>query len=467
METAACEVRRVFRKAMDTPPVAPLLADCPRVIAAYSGGADSAALLVLLAEYCAERGILLTAIHVHHGIRGAEADRDAAACADFCRTRGIECRTVYVDAPAHAASAGIGLEEAARILRYGALTAAAEEIPGTRIATAHSADDNLETVLFRLVRGTALSGLCGIPPVRDGIFRPLLGCGADAIRAFCRAEEIPFVTDSTNGDTAYTRNYIRAEIVPRLGQIAPDPALAVTRMCSALRADAACLDGDAIASLGSDAAGTSVPLAVLAELPDALLSRAVLHLYENAARTRRDLAAVHLQDVMRLVRRGGYGRICLPGEIAAVISAGRLSFLPDAEPLSPPENFSAVLSEGENFFPEFGFGICLSSSESKENAQQTEEYKNIYKLSIRTSLSFATIKGTVRLRFRQPGDTVRIGGMTRSVKKLLNAAKIPPESRALLPFLTDDAGILWIPGLPVRDSDAEGGGYLSITYFHL
>ena len=477
MHPVCQKIRRALWEAMDTEPIATSLCGCRHMIAAYSGGADSAVLLVLLREYCAHADISLTAVHVHHGIRGAEADRDAAACADFCRERGIDLRTVQVDAPAYAASHGIGWEEAARILRYDALSDVADTLECPLIATAHSADDQLETVLFRLLRGTALDGLCGIPPVRGRIIRPLLSCSAADIRTMCREEGIVYVTDSTNGDTAYTRNYIREEIVPRLTAIHPEPAAAVTRTSALLRADSEYLQMQTESALGDAAAGTSVALDGLAAMPDALLSRTVMTLYENAAHTRRDLSSVHVRDVMRLVRRGGYGRVSMPGDVIASVSAGRLSFTRCADiPPTPPPEFEMPLSAGEHLFFEYGFGLRLETCSEAENAdewtEKQEEYKNIYKLSIRTSIPFATIKGTVHLRFRRAGDTIRSGGMTRRVKTLLNGAKIPPQERGRLPILCDAAGILWIPGFPARDADAtlpETGrdGYLSITYFLL
>jgi len=456
------------REAMDTEPIVSAAVSCTRLLVAFSGGADSAALLTLLQAYCREKQIPLLAVHVHHGIRGEEADRDAQAAATFCEERQIEYRLVHVDAPALSRSAGMGLEEAARHLRYEALETIADEVPGTCIATAHSADDNLETVLFRMVRGTALDGLCGIPPVRGRIIRPLLRCTAQQIRDFCREEGIPFVTDSTNADTAYARNYIRREIVPALLPLSPDPAAAVTRMCDALRADGAYLQDAVVSALGVYAAATEAPLSILADLPDALLSRAVSILYENAAHSRRNLTAGHIRDVMRFVHSGGYARLSLPGEITAVISGGKLAMRPAADAVLPlPDGLSVPLAFGENLFPEYGFGIRMERKKPVEIASDGEEWKNIYKLSIRRSIPSATIMGTVYMRFRRDGDTVRIGGMTRRVKKLMNEVKIPPESRGRLPVLCDDIGILWIPGLPCRDSAAGTSDEISFTYFLL
>lgn len=450
-------VRRAFENAMRTVPIAPLLAEADTLLVGFSGGADSAALLVLTAEYCRERGRAVRAVHVHHGIRGAEAESDAAFCREFCAERGIPFEVRRVDAPALAAAEKIGLEEAARRLRYAAfdeLTADAR----TLCATAHSADDNLETVLFHMMRGTGLDGLCGIPPVRGKFIRPLLHAGAADIRDFCRASSIPFVLDSTNADTAYTRNYIRNAIVPAMRRVTPAPEAAAARMIRLLRADAEYLNGETVRALGAHAGAAGAPLSVLAPMPEPILARACARLYANAGGG--ELCAVHLDAVCALARRGESGRISLPGRISARVFDGRLSFVHETDCRAAPPDFACPLDFGETRFDAFGFGVLLEAG-AETNLSGV---KNIYKLSTRETFPLATIEGKIILRFRRPGDTVRMGGMTRSVRKLLNAARIPPETRARLPVFCDGAGILWIPGVCKRD--AEGGGErVSVTCF--
>ena len=465
MEQPRLSITASFRSFMESDALTSLITSCRRIIAAFSGGADSAALLVLLRSFCEEQRIPLTAVHVHHGIRGDEADRDAAFAAAFCKERAIDCRIVYVDAPKYSHANGVCMEEAARVLRYEVLDRVADEVKNTLIATAHSADDNLETVLFRLVRGTALDGLSGIPPVRGRIIRPLLGASAAGIRSFCAERQIPYVTDSTNADTAYTRNYIRSEIVPVLRQIAPDPEASVSRMCESLRRDASYLKEAAITAMCEYKYKTEMPITELRQFPDAILSRAILILFENALGTKRDLTSTHIKDVTYLVRRGGYGRICLPAKIMAVVSVGVLSMKPAAECVPTHERFP--LRFGENLFPEYGFGIRMERVGEGESAQPMEDCQNIYKLSIQKPIPFATIKGTVYMRFRKEGDVVRTSGMTKRVKKLLNEAKIDLDRRARLPILADDEGILWIPGVAVRDSEKDAGESVFLTYFRL
>lgn len=433
------------------------------VYVAYSGGADSAALLTLMHEYAAETHIPITAVHVHHGIRGAEADGDAELCRDFCAARDIPLVIRHVDVPALAKEWSVGIEEAARRARYGIFEELTAGKDGAFVATAHSADDNLETVLFHMLRGAGTAGMCGIPAWRGRYIRPMLGCTAREIREFCREENIPFAVDSTNADDAYTRNYIRGQIVPALCRITPSPQKAVGRMCSLLRADAEYLHSEALRALGEYATDTCAPCGLLAPLHDAVLSRALGILYENAAGGRGDLTASHLRDLCDLVRRGQCADLSLPASVTARLYNGVISFLAAEDLREPAEDFLFPLTEGEHRFPEYGFGIRFFANEGKNLPFD----KNIYKLAICMSLPFDTIQGKAFVRFRRPGDRYRFGGMTRSVKKLLNEAKIPPEKRAVLPVFCDDAGIFWIPGFPARDGRGTDKKQMTLVCFSL
>ena len=161
------------------------------VLVALSGGADSVALLLSLREL----GYPVRACHLHHGLRGGEADRDERFCRELCAQKGVRLSVRRVDAAAYARETHESVETAARALRYAFFR---ETAGGSKTATAHTADDNLETMLFHLARGTGLDGLAGIPPVRDGIVRPLITCTREEVEAFLAARGQGFVTDSTN-----------------------------------------------------------------------------------------------------------------------------------------------------------------------------------------------------------------------------------------------------------------------------
>ena len=427
------------------------------VLCGLSGGADSVALLCLLEAYCVPKGIPLAAVHVNHGIRGEEADRDQAFCEHFCHSKGIPCIVKYADVPAIAASEGIGLEEAARKARYAAFEEAAltmqqelfcknhSDVPASsrqvRIAVAHHADDNLETVLFHMIRGSGLNGLCGIAPVRDNLIRPLITCRQEEILNLIETLHLPYVTDSTNSDTAYTRNYIRHEILPRLLRINENMEENVTRMCSSLREDMEYLQ-KAAASLSPNA---------LSAAPDALKKRRLSADYQAAlkhnALPMRQLEQTHLETACRLLQEKiPWREASFPGPITFRTLPDGYEFLPCRQAKSADTvPFHLPLRNGTAFLPNGG-KIIVTQSE-----KDIKEIINIYKLSIQQVLYSDKIMGAAYFRNRLPGDKIRLRGMHRDLRKLLSEYGIPPEKRARLPVLCDEDGVLWMPYIGARD----------------
>ena len=205
-----------------------------KAIVGLSGGADSVCLLHVLQSLDA-LPLHLTAVHVNHGLRGEEAARDERFCRQFCETLGVEFCSVHVGVPAESAKTGEGHEACGRRLRYEAFRKAAGE--DGYILTAHTADDNAETVLMHLLRGTGLSGLGGIPPVRGNILRPLLSCTRADVERYCAKYDLTYMTDSTNESDLYLRNRVRREVLPVFKSMNPSVLEAFSRMTEAVRAD--------------------------------------------------------------------------------------------------------------------------------------------------------------------------------------------------------------------------------------
>ena len=213
---------------------------CPGdgVVVGLSGGPDSVFLLYALHTLQPRMGFTLWAVHVHHGIRGAEADRDESFSEKLCAKLDIPFQAVHVAAPAYAAQHGLSLEEAARILRYEALEAARQQLGQTRaawIAVAHHLDDQAETVLHNLVRGAGLRGLAGMENRRNHVIRPLLSIKREDILKWLKQYDIPYVTDSTNADPHYTRNRIRSTVLPELREINPEASAHIAHSAALLR----------------------------------------------------------------------------------------------------------------------------------------------------------------------------------------------------------------------------------------
>ncbi len=214
-----------------------MLPEGSSVLCAVSGGADSMCLLHWLHALQQERRFRLYAAHFEHGIRGDESLRDAAFTEEQCRRLGIPCTLGRGDVPAFAAQQKIGLEEAARVLRYRFLEETADRLGCDRIATAHNQNDNAETMLMNLCRGAGTRGLAGIPPVRGRLIRPLLATDRASIEAYLRENDIPHIEDSSNQDDRNTRNRIRHQLLPLLEEMNPSMLLAFSRTASLLRED--------------------------------------------------------------------------------------------------------------------------------------------------------------------------------------------------------------------------------------
>ena len=216
------------------------------ILVGLSGGADSSALLHMLSVYREKCGAKIYAAHVNHGIRGAEADRDEEFCREYAGSLGVEIFVLRADVPALAKERGESVETAARALRYSYFEQIMRENNIPILATAHNANDNLETVIFNIARGSGLSGVCGIPECRRTdhgiVIRPILSMEKREIIEYCRDNAISFVTDSTNIDTDYTRNLIRAEIIPVMQRINSGAVKNAIRMSESLREDMLCLD---------------------------------------------------------------------------------------------------------------------------------------------------------------------------------------------------------------------------------
>ncbi len=205
-----------------------LLEEGDKVLLGLSGGADSVGLLFALLSLRKEFGLTIEAVHVHHGIRGEEADRDERFCRDLCLVHNVEFGSFHVDVPQIAKESGESLEEAGRRIRYEIFNNVLRERGLDKIAVAHHRNDQAETVLFQMVRGSRLTGLTGIRPKKGNIIRPLLCLDRSEILEYLSTINQDYVTDSTNGENEASRNILRNEVIPRLTEIQKN---AVAHIC--------------------------------------------------------------------------------------------------------------------------------------------------------------------------------------------------------------------------------------------
>lgn len=318
-----------------------LLSRCPRwalpargrpALCAVSGGLDSMCLLDLLDRWCRERQAKVVAAHFNHHLRGAESDRDEAFVRDWCAGRDIPFVSGSGDVRGLAEREGLSLEEAARTLRYAFLRREAEKLgQHIRIYTAHHADDNAETILFNLIRGTGVAGLTGMAYQQNGIYRPLLDVTRAELADYAADHHIPHVEDATNADSAAAaRNFLRLEVMPRLKQINPQAVAHINDAGRRLRTVDRSLEEEAArrtACVEVQEGRVTLSKRALAEATDAVKPRMLLRLFDLLGVGRRDITAAHLNAILYLTRNTLWGResrVDLPHGVTARYCRERL-----------------------------------------------------------------------------------------------------------------------------------------------
>lgn len=418
-----------------------------RVLVCLSGGADSVCLLSVLSELSDKLGIELFAAHYNHRLRGSESDGDEEFCLSLCRGLGIPLYIGSGDVRSEAERRSQGIEECARDMRYAFFYETAAALGGAKIATAHNAEDNLETVLMRVARGTGLKGLCGIPPVRGDIIRPLLYTKRADIEAYLRVNGIPHREDSSNETDDYFRNTIRHRAIPALRASSADPAASAANMTRLLREDESFLDSLSEKYLAEH---PTLSASELSSQPFSLSSRVI----RKAAGS--ELSFAHVEAVLELLKSPDpSASLDLPGltvrrEYDRLIfgQAESVAFEPFA--ISPGE---------EREIPEAGL---------KARAELIESAGEIHKSFTDLVFKSECVCGNMLIRPRKTGDFIRLssGSGQKSLKKLFIDRKIPAHLRASVPVICDDAGVLGVYGIgtDVRSRAEKGDRVIKISF---
>ena len=441
-------IEKKFREALSLYGIDKLIRECDRVVVGYSGGADSQTLLRLMTRLLAGTGKSVVAAHLNHKIRGGDADRDEKKCAAWAKELGAVFVSKSVDVPALSKECGTGIEETARRARYDFFEELVSSFSGrTVVATAHNADDNLETVIFNMMRGAGARGMSGIPPVRDDRYvRPLLLCTSKEIRDWCDRNSVPYNVDKTNTDSEYKRNYIRAEIVPLLYGLTDSPQDAVCRMTASLRSDDDRLESEAEETYRCYLDG-KLGREDAAKVHGAVLSRFLRKAFSDLTE-KSSLDRTHTEDIIKGIRAGRVPyHLDLPGGVAFEAEGDSFRFVTGERGTAKEQPAPTKIELDGAFFKNGKYVVTLSSSP----AETMEIDGRIYNLSTHKTVDFDKIKREFVLRGRKEGDLYRFGNMTRKLKKLLSEKKIPPSERDSYPIVCDEDGIVWVPGFPVRD----------------
>lgn len=427
-----------------------LFAPGDRVLVAVSGGADSLALLHMLAVARTALEIEVVAVHVHHGMRGAAADADLAFLQELCSNLRVELAVSHARVPELAAERRISVEEAGRAARYELFAQIAVRRSCNKIATAHHADDQAETVLLSLIRGGGPDGLAGIPerrrigtPASPEMVRPLLHRTRAELEAYCREHDLEPRHDSTNDDPCYRRNRIRAEVLPLLAEMEPRVRQHLLRVSALAAEDRDALDELARellarASRVDENGNRSLLLQPLLEAPRALRRRASKLFVRSVLGY---VAEAPIEAVLGLVERGEGPAVCLPGvQVRIRAYSDRLV----AERFSAPtETLSDVIpfDGGRGARIPWRPGSRLRSKIQAPPADPRTSPEEAF-------LDVAALRPPLLLRTPQRGDRFQPLGApgTRLVSDLLRDRRIPREARAHAVVVADSEGIVWVEG---------------------
>ena len=411
------------------------------MLCAVSGGADSMALLHWLWSEREKLGIEVAAAHFEHGLRGEESLRDAGFVEKFCKEKGIEFAVAHGDVRSYAAEQSMSIEEAARELRYKFLEETADALHCDSIATAHNANDNAETMIFNLSRGSGSLGLCGIPPMRGRIIRPLLQCTREQIEDYLRANAIPHVEDSSNAGDEYSRNLIRHHVSPVLQKINPEFAHCMGRTAELMRQDEDCLNSMAQEFIEKNFGGESIDQREFSKLHRAVASRVFRKLCPQV------LSAEHVNSLLKLLEGNMLSAVDVPGARIRR-EQGRIYF--KESPCQSLPDRELVIGE-ELDIPEAKLRVFTFLGES---GQEINGLFNTF------CLKYESISGVIHCTGRRDGDKYRPIGRncTKSLKSLFLERKMTQTQRELCPVFRDDKGILAVCGFPADErTKAEKG----------
>jgi len=412
-----------------------LLTQGDRVVLGVSGGPDSMAMLDMFLKIREKWRLSLFVVHINHGFRGEFAERDAKSVQKYCEDNRIEFIRFDYNVQDLAKTWKMSFEEAGRIVRYEAFEKTRYDVGAQRIAVAQNKNDQAETILMRLMRGTGIDGLKGIPQKRGPyIIRPVLFMKRADIEAYCRINEVPVCHDHTNDETVYTRNKIRHDLLPFIednfnGQIVDG----LYRLGSMIQTDVAFIESALDKWLQESQVCLEeldvLPVSKVQKLDVALLTRLIRRILMLKGMGLKDVSFAQIDEVVSLVQSNSHGK---------------KKFLSGVEFSTQYDNlYYRRLSDGNRKM------IMSEVNIDVQIVEMNEEAFSLYTLNENEiSIDLDKIDGVLSVRFRKDGDRFQPMGMrgTKKLKKFFIDLKIPAEKRDQIPLVCDESGIIWVVG---------------------
>lgn len=443
-------------KAQNTISECNMLAGINRIVVGFSGGADSVSLLYFLNDFIkkSELNIRIIPVHVNHGLRGDESERDEEFANHFCKSIGLILLRERVDIRKISEMRKIGAEEAGRIERYRIFNKYANGSNDSKIAVAHTLSDNCETLVFNLTRGSGLKGICGIPPVRGNIIRPLINVTRGEVEEYCELNNLDYVHDSTNFERDYTRNKIRLDVLPALKGINPNFEQAVGRLIVSLRQDNKILSNISSDLLKYSQTENGYDVSKIRDVDISIKRRALAEIFFKTSGKTAEYK--HIKILEKIVRFG-QGAISV-GMNKSLVCENDILFLKDIShrnKICKERIFKQEMRLGENFLTDIKINIIIKviSVHDYKKAQNDNGSPN------NCFLDYEKLPDLCYFRFRNGGDRFAVPrrNVTKTVKKLLNEYKIPDEKRKNTLLLAHGSDVVWIEGIGVSAKYVPSG----------
>jgi len=427
------------------------------VIVGISGGPDSVCLLHALACLSERLEIKVYGAHVNHMLRGDESDSDEQYVSDLCRKIGVELYTKSINVKEMAEKMKLSLEDAGRQARYEFFYELSDKLGNAKIAVAHNKNDQAETVLMHMLRGSGLEGLRGMDYIRGKIIRPLLDIERSDIEEYCRKNYLQPRTDSSNTHTVYTRNKIRLELIPKVQELLDiDLIKTVSRMSELIKADSDFINLNALKEYNSckrdiGEGQVGLDLLKLVDLHPAILSRVIRFAINDVKGDLKGIENIHIKYVENLILNGRTGAVIqLPGRLRAARSYQIIKIYEEKKQTDVPYFDMKINIPGKTHIEELNAFI---ESDIIKNRFNQKFYKNITNDSMEQFFDYDILSEGINIRQRRAGDVFRPCGSkgTKKLKEYFIDKKIPKEIRNNIPIVAKGSEIIWIIGYKIND----------------
>ncbi|MBE6700769.1 MAG: tRNA lysidine(34) synthetase TilS [Ruminococcaceae bacterium] len=419
-----------------------------RVLVGLSGGKDSVALLYSLSRISDILDVELVAFHMNHMIRGEEAIKDETFSKNFANSLNVKFFSVNIDVLKEAETSDLGVEAVARNIRYSQFEKIAKENGCNKIATAHTASDNSENVLMTLTRHGKING---IPPVRDSIIRPLILHSTQEVLDYCESHSLEYVTDSTNSDENYTRNFFRNKVISEISKINPSFDESCIKISEISRSNDALVQLEVKRYLEEHTEPFSTD--ALKTIVDSVSHYNVIYnLFSLKLREfDSELSYSQFDTVLNIIRQGSVGdTVTLSNDVVIRRTYDEIEI---TKSNITPEDFSFEVKIGANPIPHSNIILYLEKESDYFERCSKNELKSskVNKLTKNILIKYNIINSTLIARSRLNGDSYVCRGISRSVKKFFVDEKIPSSLRSRIPIVCDNDGIVWVAGLGIAD----------------